>query len=409
MKVLLVDDDSGKASAIEEAVREACVSNALEIIVVKALDRARRELATNHIDVLILDIAVPHREDLEPDPEGGAWLLEELVDGGTGLMMPGHIIGVTAYEYAYRAAVDTFSSVLLTLLRFDANGTWIDPLQARLRQIEASLSLRASEAPEYRCDLAAIVALQSPELTAVRSLPWHWREHIEPEDHTLYWAGTFGENNSRKAIAAASARMGIAAACALASKVIQQHRPRQLVLAGIAAGVRGKVALGDVVVADPCWDWGSGKLSADSEVGPFAQAPHQVPLDPNLREAAMDVARDSAALAEIRDRWPGAKPATVLQVHVGPMASGAAVVSDAEKMREIVAQHRQLLAVEMEGYGVAVAAQECTAPRPGALVVKGVVDFGDAQKDDSVREYAAFASAEVMSLCMSRLYARRGR
>jgi nucleoside phosphorylase len=57
------------------------------------------------------------------------------------------------------------------------------------------------------------------------------------------------------------------------------------------------------------------------------------------------------------------------------------------------AQHRKLLGIEMEAYGVMCAADDLPTPQPRAIVLKGVSDFADSAKSDAFREYAAYVSA----------------
>lgn len=86
------------------------------------------------------------------------------------------------------------------------------------------------------------------------------------------------------------------------------------------------------------------------------------------------------------------------------MASVAAVMADGESISRIVKhQHRETLGLDMESYGVMYVAQDCPEPHPTAVVAKGVVDFADGEKDDRFREYAAYASAEVLRLAIERL------
>jgi len=75
------------------------------------------------------------------------------------------------------------------------------------------------------------------------------------------------------------------------------------------------------------------------------------------------------------------------------MASGASVVAAREFAASIAGQHKDLLAIEMEGYAVMAAAECATAPAPIAIVIKSVCDFADAKKTDDWQAYAAYTSA----------------
>jgi nucleoside phosphorylase/CheY-like chemotaxis protein len=399
MRVLIVEDDTDKRQAITRALLEVDGLTSEDIDQATDGFGGRRALALRLYDLLILDIAIPPRADLDIDPSEGVRLLEELLeDEGTAYKTPAHVIGITAYDDIFEATAGRFASRSLTLLHFDPTSTsWIGPLQARTGQILSALASQHAEKPEYLCDVAVISALQSPELESVRQFPWDWEHVIVPGDHTLYWRGSFDSGGRRRCVyAAASARMGIAAASVLTGKVIQHFRPRLLLMVGIAAGVRGKVNFGDVVVADPCWDWGSGKWVVRDGRPAFMAAPHQVALDGVDRERLVALSADTSLLAHIRGKWPAPKPDSGLQVHIGPVASGAAVLADGVTIEQVLAQHRQLLAIDMEAYGVMTTAQESTEPRPRVVVLKGIVDFADGQKDDRFRHYSAFTSAEVM-------------
>jgi nucleoside phosphorylase len=77
------------------------------------------------------------------------------------------------------------------------------------------------------------------------------------------------------------------------------------------------------------------------------------------------------------------------------VASGAAVLADRETLLAIKQQHRKLLSVEMESYGVYAAAYESRIPQPLPISLKAICDFADENKDDSHQEYAAYTSAAV--------------
>ena len=133
-------------------------------------------------------------------------------------------------------------------------------------------------------------------------MPCGWQPLRVPQDETRYISGTItAEGKSFSVIAGAAPRMGMPASAVLASKIIAQFRPRFLAMVGICAGRHGKVGLGDVIVADPCWDWGSGKIDSVGDRPRFRPAPHPSRagywiLGGVLKEACEDV----GLLARIR-------------------------------------------------------------------------------------------------------------
>ena len=145
-------------------------------------------------------------------------------------------------------------------------------------------------------------------------------------------------------------------------------------------------------MADPSWDYQSGKLTG----GIFEIAPHQLPLLSAIRRRLVETA-SSGLLRTFKEAWSGPSPRTDLQAHVGPFASGSLVLADKSRFQELHTQHRQLLGIDMEVYGVYAAASEAPAPTPHAFAIKGVSDFGDETKADDFREFAAYVSAKTFS------------
>lgn len=87
------------------------------------------------------------------------------------------------------------------------------------------------------------------------------------------------------------------------------------------------------------------------------------------------------------------EPQLGFRVHVAPMATGAAVVEDAEIFSRLSDSMRKVLALDMEGSALGAAAQFMNVP---VVISKGVSDYGDILKDDRVRGFAARASAEYL-------------
>jgi nucleoside phosphorylase/CheY-like chemotaxis protein len=398
MRILIVEDTPEKAASIRRVIDTAIDDEAVDVVDVTDGVAARQALASDLFDLLILDIALPRRAHESAATDEGLLLLEEVISHPQRFRTPAHIVGITAYPEIFERGTDTFSSRLFTLVLYDpASSEWQNRLGARLRHIRDALRASVGTPPNYDTDLAILCALDSPELTQVLALPWSWRQDHVAHDHTIYRRGSFlAKGLPHSVVAAATARMGMPAATALASKLIAVYRPRYLAMVGIAAGIRGRVEIGDIVVADPSWDWGSGKWTLRGSTPKFLAAPHQLRLSAAVREKVRLLARDSAALSRIRDEWPGNKPSTVLSLRIGPMASGACVLADGQTADAIVAQHRELLAIEMETYGMFAAAEECSDPRPLTFSLKTVVDFADGEKNDRLQEYGAYVSARIV-------------
>ena len=248
-----------------------------------------------------------------------------------------------------------------------------------------------------RFDVAVLCALRKPELEKViRSGTWT-QLPASLEDSNTYHAGTWVTRKGSEVtvVAASPAQMGMPATAVLATKMILRFRPKLLAVVGIAAGIkRHEQGFGDILAPDYTFDYGAGKITTHDGKLHFSPDPNPAELLPRLRNRLKDWSSERRYLDEIYKGWPAQKPNTVLQLHVGPMASGAAVLGTNEPITEIRNNWRKLIGVEMEAYGAHLACREATNPQPAFLCMKSVCDFA-IEKTDDWQDYAAYTSAEL--------------
>lgn len=293
----------------------------------------------------------------------------------------------------------TFVEHLWTLLKYDpTSDEWGRQLRNKVAYLNHSKKLlRYSDGLTYETDLAIITALDSVEFSAIKSLPVQWDDAIVPNDSSQYISSVFSEGERHlSVVAVAAARMGMSAAAVTAMKLIYTFRPRYLCMCGITAGVRGKVNMGDILAPSPSWDWGSGKIERINGESRFAPDTYQIQIDQDLRSRLSGYVHKEEFLAGIRAKWPARKPDHPLRLHVGPVASGAAVLADLQVVESVKEQQRKLLGIKMEAYGVMSAGEICARPRPVTFALKSVCDFGDEDKSDEYQSYAAYTSATFL-------------
>lgn len=90
------------------------------------------------------------------------------------------------------------------------------------------------------------------------------------------------------------------------------------------------------------------------------------------------------------DGHPGDPP---FRLHVGTIATGKTVRQDPEIFERLARLIRKTIGIEMEAVAIGRVADEL---RRKAIIVKAVSDYGDNDKDDSFRKFAARASAETL-------------
>lgn len=387
MRVLVVDDEISKAAAISRALSSDSLN--VQVHHASTATAARLELRRHRFSMMVIDLHLPAALDDRPDGDGGFDLVKLLLlDNQSGV--PSDLIFITSRD-------ELLEEAKLKALRFGASlfhyrdiGQWTPFIQGRVNFL-----IKIGISDNSAADIAIVTALADPELAAVTKLQYDWRSERLPSDPTRYHFGTIPKANGHmKVVAACANRKGMPSSAALASKLVARFRPKYLVMLGICAGIPQKVGLGDVVVADPAWDYGSGKRAIDDRGSPvFLAAPYQTSLDPSLRSLADELARDLTVRQRIRVGWQNSTPEGMLRAHVGPMASGSSVIADDDQARLVALQQREVAAIEMEAYAVMAAVEYASNPKPRAIVIKSVCDFADSAKNDQWQNYAAYTSA----------------
>ncbi len=265
-----------------------------------------------------------------------------------------------------------------------------------------------------------------------------------------------------------ASRMGGSTAAALGAHLVNRYRPSCLCMSGICAGRRGKVNLGDVIIAERIWRYDAGKQSTLFEPDQYmwSMAPEAwiqraqayrlpgaawlaaapVPLEvqerwvvdhlfgdvdplrrpdrskecPNWGEVLErlwkrglletdQVSLTASGRREAKSRavrFPdGRPPMEPVGVHVAPIATGSSVVELRDFFDGLARDVRKVKGLDMEAEAVATAANITGVL---AFVAKGVADFADDDKDDHFHDFAARASAEcVLALMRTLPFPRR--
>lgn len=395
MKILLIDDERAKGRKLVPALMEKCGLALEDISLAGDASQGRAAMRSTAFDIVLLDLLLPADAIGEPSSSVSIDLLSEILEE-TALIKPSAIVGVTRDKAAMIDAAPHFTDALWSIVEVESTSDlWVDRI-IKLVNYQKSVSSQEKLEERFLCDVAIVTALATPELRAVHALPWAW-EVEEPLDRaTIVRRGSFTTSRrSYSVVSTAASRMGMVSTAVVASKIVSVMRPRFLVMTGICAGIESKTKLGDVIFADPCWDYQSGKHAFDNSLGShFKVAPHQIGLSETVRVRADQLRRDSELWRRIEDEWP-ARRSDRVSMHVGPLASGSAVVADESILPGIMNQRRDLLGIEMEAYGLLASAQG-GGVKPTAFVIKSVCDFASSLKNDNEQDYASYTSARAM-------------
>lgn len=198
---------------------------------------------------------------------------------------------------------------------------------------------------------------------------------------------------------------GLTTAAITATKALCIWKPSVVVMTGICAGVRGAVNLGDLIVATQCFEHSSGQLK-DGQLIPLQ---NRVAIQPWLLDFLMSLTDSSTMLKKIQADYTHSLPDSFeANIYYGAMACGPQVVKDQSYIDQLKGREHSLLGLDMESYGVALAASMCSthAHTIVPLIVKGVCDFADSGKSDHWHDYASYASASFVLAVLEQIFER---
>lgn len=237
--------------------------------------------------------------------------------------------------------------------------------------------------------LITVITALEEELDYLFEIDLSWSEPLRQQDGISYRRGHLSKGVD---IIATSARsMGLVATAILTAKVLKEWVPSVAAMIGVCAGRKERsLNIGDVVIANQCFHYQFGAFVD----GRIARELRVENIDSQVTDLAEHLILRTEALLEIQKLPPRGfkKPNTILQGHIGPMASADLVVKDVKKLDEAVEADRKTIAVDMESYAFMRACK--VARTPHSFVIKSVSDFADAKKDDEFREYAKLTATQ---------------
>jgi nucleoside phosphorylase len=239
-------------------------------------------------------------------------------------------------------------------------------------------------------DFAIITALPIEREAVVRRL--EGVQKLQPEGEPLtFYAGTMsvpGEARPFTVVVTQLLEMGNSDAAITTTRVLQRWRPRNVLMVGIAGGVRGKAALGDVVVSQYAYYYEPAKLAEGIE-----RRSRQFNSDLLLygRAQHYEAADWKGEIHAARPDAKGGEP-QLPAVRFGPIGCGEKVIANLDELAHILEQCPKMVAVAMEGAGVAKAVLSEGSP-PRYLEIRAISDDAGPAKNDDWHEYAANAAA----------------
>jgi nucleoside phosphorylase len=346
-------------------------------------------------DALLAGLPITLRESLEPRP---VTTKPDLI----------HIVAEMERRPQLRDGTWPIDILIANAIQLAKGMKMEDELQMFLHRQQAGVQTADADS----VDFAIITALEVEHQAIIDRLDHYKRVRDEKVDIWTYCLGRASIANSDEAYRVVVVLLPVTGpelAAVATSDIMRRWNPRNVLMVGIAGGVRQDVKrkwrdddleLGDVVVAESIEGYEYTK-EFDEIQQSRARGYRTSCL---LLERARHV-QDAQWTEQIQVPRPKDARRPKPKRFIGPIASGNKVIASKEFIDKLVARWPQLLAVEMEGVGVATAAFY----RPqvvNCLVVRGLSDWADPDKNEDQgkgwREYAAnSAAAYVMAFLRS--------
>lgn len=398
VNILIVDDAANKIQAIRR-VLEPLITEDIEIIVANCINSAKRELKKRNFDIMILDICLPQIFGENPQQDGGMRLLKTIKDSKF-YSYPRYVISVSRYEQSTEVFSSSEGKIHTAIFYDEGSNAWENKLNSC---VEAAISIVKNTTVHriYDFDIAVICALEEEAEMIKNSLVSVEKYQVEYDDD-IYYKGFFDTEDKKISVVLSFAnQMGMVAATSLATKMINNFAPRYMVMTGITGGTKpDKMNFGDVIVANTSWDYRAGKDIRNQDSAYHLNSINALTIDTKMTSYCRNLSQNKTKLREIKDNFKmGDVPGTELQLLIGPVVSGASVVTDPEIVKDVLEnQDRQVLGIEMEIYGMYYAANWGINPRPKFVALKAVSDFADSAKGDKYHKYASYTSAKVFEV-----------
>lgn len=402
-KILIIDDDTDKIGMVKNAVLDSGKVEEDEIRYCSEMQEALKCLENERYDLVFLDIMLPSKMGEQKIPNGGSMILDG-IKRMERIKKPLCVIGITAHDELLANYEKTFEKTLFSLIKYERGSVeWRKQITEKVKWlVRARKELLAEEKNirNYEADIAIITAV-SVEQKAVLNLPVGWTKCNVPYDSQTYHVAEIDiEDKKLRLVLACQRIMGMTAAATTTTKVINYFNPHYVVMVGIAGGRKDEVNIGDVIIASSSYDYGSGKWKCNEETGQreFEADPDMINISTEMLNIFSGNFRE--LLDKLREQWridarQDVKVAS--QIHIGPLASGAAVVQVPDILKNYIKPHvRKFKGIDMETYGVYYACRESFKPRPEFVAIKSVSDYADSEKGDDYQEYCAFLSANIL-------------
>jgi len=370
LQVLIVDNNNEKIEDVKQFLINTLRVNEAEIFVAKYIAEFNETIQFTQFDLIILDLRMKF---IAGGDERHTGLEAVNLLASCDKQKSAQIVALTAYEELFKEHRLAYDKYGVLLLQYDHTEFWKNGIEQVVRRI----------AGKHHYDFVILCALEDEaqpfSKTELKIGDTKFLMGLNLTDVTL--------NSSRGALVVLP-EMGSTITSVITTRILECFTPKVICMSGICAGFPENVQLGQMIVADPCWDYQSGKVTPKG----LKLASYQVRLNDEVK-VLLDVLNKQEDLkAYLHDGLEQMGSFPRLPCCISPLVTGSPVVADKDVMAEILEQHRKVAGLDMEIYGFYRAVKFANT-NAKYFAAKCVVDIGDNDKNDDIRIDASLLAA----------------
>lgn len=361
------------------------------------LKSAKEKMKSIRYSLIVLDLKIAECIGEEDYSEiAGLDFIDEVLETDS-ILTPKDIIILTEHDTLQERCMELGKNLEFPVLKYDEQSVeWENVIKNKIRYALKYEKSVENFSDVIKCDVAIICAVDNE----IDALKYAFRDNdfkrinFRSDTTDYYLANIKANDKNLKIVYTQQREMGMAAASTLSLNLIHHFHPKYLIMVGIAAGIGTEKNLGDIIVATEVWNYSSGKyITGENGDIIFSPDPKHIILDSRIESI---LKRDyTQQLFNIRKGWRNETINNDLNLVLGPLACGTAVIGNSKIVDEMIKKHsRKTVGLDMESYGMFFAANYGVDNSTIPICLKSISDFADEKKGDGFQKYASYTSSE---------------
>ena len=281
---------------------------------------------------------------------------------------------------------ESFPKIALNSQAYSGNktGQSSSKSQAALGMTEVAHPIFTSD-EKFKVDFAIITALEIERKKVCEVLGLSDSQRVK-KGSRVYWRGRLNirDESYYDLVVAQCTDMGNVSSSGLAFDIIHYWEPNAILMVGVAGAAQEEQNLGDIALGRAVYCYEFGKVIN----GTYEIESREYQADSMLWNHVLTLPDWNEPISIQRPDGLRGRPT----IHRGVIASGEKRISDAHLRDVISSKHNNVVAIEMEGYGVKEAVWQAANTKK-CLIIRAICDLANSSENNDWHPYASEVAA----------------